>query len=527
MASSPPASSGPSAPPKGSRSLYRNGVSYFGGLLVIAGLVLDMLSVVIQFSVAHPGPYFGIFTFVLFPGVIFGGIFVYALGMLLESRRRRRTGQVEARPYPQLDLNDPRQRLRFQVGLVFSGVLFIVLAITGYNGFLLTESVPFCGNTCHTAMEPEMVAYQASPHARVACVDCHVGGGAGHYVQSKMNGVRQLTQVVLGSYPRPIPAPTNLRPARETCESCHWSERKWGTEVYQRPHFRYDEKSTAEQITMLMRVGGGEGAYGSGIHWHMSADNEVTFAANDEHLQDVPWVRITRRDGTKAEYFRTEKPVDAATLATLSKHTMDCMDCHNRPAHDFDTPDIAVDKALAAGILSPTLPFAKSLSVETLSKTYATRDAAHEGIKSAVAAFYTGKYPEVAVARSRDVDNFATGLIGLYDRNVFPEMKVDATTYESNIGHRNSAGCFRCHDGKHVAPDGKVLVSECKTCHTMPQRGPQVPPGETMPTSAQEWHPWVMPAKHLEIEKHKSIQCHECHEGGRKPKTECNQCHAR
>jgi len=297
--------------------------------------------------------------------------------------------------------------------------------------------------------------------------------------------------------------------------------------LYQRPHFRYDEKSTPEQITMRMRVGGGEGAYGSGIHWHMAADNEVTFVTNDEHNQDVPWVKVTRRDGTKAEYFRTDKPVDAAGVAAMAKHTMDCMDCHNRPAHDFETPDKAVDKALAAGVLSPTLPFAKSISVETLSKTYPTRDAAHEGIKTAIAAFYDTKYPDVAKARSTDVTNLALGIIGIYDRNAFPEMKVDATTYASNIGHRNSPGCFRCHDGRHVTPEGKVLSNDCVLCHTMPQRGAQVGMGEAMPSAALDWHPWQTPSKHLDVKEHKNILCHECHGGGHKPKTECNQCHAR
>jgi nitrate/TMAO reductase-like tetraheme cytochrome c subunit len=524
----------PSTPPtskpprRKGRALHRNGVSYVGGFLVVVGLVLLAMSVVMQFSIKHPGPYFGIFTFLLFPGVILVGLALYGLGMRLESGRRRRTGNPEARPYPALDLNDPRQRLRFQVGLVSSSVLFIVLAFSGYNGLLLTSSVGFCGNTCHTQMEPEMTAYGSSPHARVSCVDCHVGGGASHYMQAKMNGVKQVTEVMLGTYARPIPTPTNLRPARETCEACHWPSKTWGSTVYQRPHFRYDEASTAEQITMLMRVGGGKGAYGDGIHWHMAAENVVTYVTNDAHGQDIPWVRIVRGDGSAVEYWRSEKPLDPAKLGALTKQTMDCIDCHNRPAHTFETPDVAVDKALAAGVFSKTLPWAKSLAVETLSTAYASRAAAHEGIPKAVRAFYQQKYPEVVAMRGADMDKLGAGLLELYDRNVFPEMRVDWTTYPSNLGHRNSAGCFRCHDGKHVAADGKVLVSECKVCHSMPQRGPPTAQGDPMPDSNEDWHPWqmtAMTAKHVKVD-HRTIQCHECHEGGRKPKTECNDCHA-
>ena len=525
-ASTPPAPISKSLLPSGKRAaLYRNSISYTGGILVAGGAALLAVGLLMQFSIKSPGPYFGLFTFLLFPSIILVGLFAFGLGMLLESRRRRRTGKLEARPYPAVDLNDPKQRRRFQIFSAVGMVLFVTLSFSGYNGFLMTESVPFCGNTCHKQMGPEMNAYGFSPHAKVECVACHVGGGAGHYVQSKLNGVKQLKDVVFDSYDRPIPTPKNLRPARETCEECHWSKKNWGSQVYQRPHFRYDEKSTPEQITMFIKTGGGEGAYGAGIHWHMAVENEVTFVANDEHLQDIPWVRIKRPDGNVVEYWRSDKPIDPQTLATSTKHTMDCMDCHNRPAHGFETPDIAVDKALAAGVFSSTLPWVKSMSVDILFKDYATRDVAHDEIRKGVSAFYSQGYPSVAAARGIEIDKLATGLVDIYDRNVYPEMKVTWTTYQSNIGHRNSAGCFRCHDGKHVAADGKVLISECKACHTTPVRGPQSGFGETAAPTEQDWHPWQTPEKHLAVEKHKNIQCYECHLNGRKPKTECNECH--
>ena len=115
--------------------------------------------------------------------------------------------------------------------------------------------------------------------------------------------------------------------------------------------------------------------------------------------------------------------------------------------------------------------------------------------------------------------------MGIYDRNVFPEMKVSWNTYPSNIGHRNWPGCFRCHDGKHVTNDGQVLISECKTCHTEPKRGPQSGMGEAMTNALPNWHPWEIPEKHLAIAKHAEIQCYECHLAGRRPKTECKDCH--
>ena len=509
------------------RSLWRNWISYFGGLLVASGLALIVLGFLFQFTLAHPGPYSDIFIYVLFPMIVVAGFAVVVFGMLVERRRRKRAGTLEPRPYPAIDLNDPKQRKKFRIVTIAGMLVFVLLSFSGYHGYLFSESVTFCGSVCHRQMGPEMSAYRHSPHAKVACVECHVGGGAGYYVKAKMNGTKQLAEVVMGNYDRPIPTPIKgLRPARETCEECHWSEKNWGSQLYQRPHFRYDEKSTPEQITMLVKTGGGKDPYGAGIHWHMAVENEVTYVALDDKLQDIPWVRAKRPDGSVAEYARTEKPVDAAKIATLVHHKMDCIDCHNRPAHDFDTPDVAVDRALAAGVFSSTLPYAKSLAVETLSKDYATREAAHDGIKNAVTSFYAQRYPNVSATRGVDIDKLVAGLLDIYDRNVFPEMHVDFHTYPSNIGHRNSAGCFRCHDGQHVTADGKVLVSECKACHTEPQRGPQAGMGESLTGTEQDWHPWQPSQKYLEVASHKNVQCYECHLDGRKPKTECNECHS-
>ncbi len=506
---------------------YRNWVTYAGGLLVLVGVVLTLMGVVFQFSIRKPGPYAGIITFLIFPSIGVGGVVLALLGGWRESRRRRRVGSAEALPFPSLDLNDPRQRRRFGILAVVASVLSVVFAFAGYNGFLLTESVPFCGSTCHTQMGPEMTAYRSSPHADVPCVDCHVGDGAGHYLMSKLNGVKQLAAVAFHSYGRPIPTPIKgLRPARETCEECHWSAKAWGAQLYQRPHFRYDEKATPEQITMLIKTGGGESAYGAGIHWHMAVENEVTFVAEDDQMQRIPWVRVKRKDGSVTEYFRTDKKVDSSTLAAMTKHTMDCIDCHNRPAHTFEAPDVAVDRALAVGVFSSTLPWVKSISVDALSKDYPSRDAAHAGFRKDITAFYAERYPDVASARTADIDKLVAGLSDIYDRNVFPEMNVSWATYPSNLGHRNSPGCFRCHDGKHVSPDGKALLSECKACHTEPQRGPLTGMGEAMGSVEKDWHPWQMPEKHLAIAKHKEIQCYECHVAGRRPKTECNECHS-
>ncbi len=189
------------------KGLHRNAMSYVGGLVMGVGATLVALSLAMEFGLSHPSPYLGIFTYLLFPMVLAAGFGVFLWGMRRESMRRRRSGLREALPYPLVDLNLPAHRRKFAWVLVGGGLLVVLLAFVSYNAFLFTESVTFCGKICHTVMEPEFTAYQQSPHARVPCVDCHVGAGATWYVKSKLSGLRQVVAVTFGTYETPIPVP--------------------------------------------------------------------------------------------------------------------------------------------------------------------------------------------------------------------------------------------------------------------------------------------------------------------------------
>lgn len=507
--------------------LYRNAVSYFGGIVVLINAALILLALVAGFTIAQPSPYLGIFTYLLFPMFLGCGVLLILLGMRLEAGRRRRSNTDQALPYPMLDLNDPVARKRFGYVLVVGTIVGVLLALTGYKGFLFTESVTFCGKTCHTVMEPEYTAYQHSPHARVSCVECHVGEGADWYVKSKLSGARQVVAVVLKTYKRPIPVPIHdLRPARETCEHCHWPQKFYGAKLLQMPHYRYDEANTPEQITLTVKTGGGSRQLGqnAGIHFHMILDNAVTFGASDEQLQQIPWVKVKHADGSVAEYTTPE--YNPAMQPNLKQRNMDCMDCHNRPTHGYNPPDSAVDTALYSGLISPSLPWIKKVAVEALIQPYPDKATARDQIQSRLRQHYRQRHPSVDQTRRADIDKAVEVVTAIWERSVFPSMSVDWKTYPDNIGHRNWPGCFRCHDGRHKAKDGKVLTMDCtKACHSKPQRGPLLSLGDVAPIADQEWHPWDLAAKHLAIAPHDKVLCSACHQAGFLPRKECKDCH--
>ena len=508
--------------------LYRNLISHLGLLVMTGSAVLILFAMLSQLTVRQPSPYVGIFTYLIFPGIFGVGLLLVLYGMRWEARRRRRTQALQSLPYPQLDLNDPRQRKLFGYVLVGGSVLGTILTWAIYNGYLYTESVAFCGTVCHTVMKPEHTAYSYSAHARVPCVSCHVGEGAGWYARSKIDGVRQVFAVAFHTYSRPISAPIkHLRPARETCEHCHWPEKFFGATLLQLPHFRYDEQATPEQISLTVKTGGGSKTHGAsaGIHWHMVIDNTITFVARDQKQLDIPWVRVKHDDGSTVEYFARPLAKSRADVAGRRPHAMDCIDCHNRPTHASPTPDGSVDEALFRGLIPKTLPWIKKLGVDALMAPYAGEQAAHEGIARAVRGFYRSKYPVLAEQRRADIDTASRALVGIYDRAVFPDMNVTWGTYPSHIGHRYWPGCFRCHDGRHVSSDGKVLSHRCDgTCHTMPRRGPITALGVPGRTSAQHWHPWELEAG-VDIAAHERVLCHQCHQAGRGPLQSCAACH--
>ena len=143
---------------------------------------------------------------------------------------------------------------------------------------------------------------------------------------------------------------------------------------------------------------------------------------------------------------------------------MDCVDCHNRPAHQYLPPDVAVDQAFAAGRLDPGLPYLKRESIALLNKPYNTEDEALRTIGASLPQFYSQNYPN---ANGDSVKSATTELQRIFKTYFFPEMHTNWQTHPNNIGHLYSSGCFRCHDGEHVSKEGKIIRNDCNICHTV------------------------------------------------------------
>jgi hypothetical protein len=452
------------------RSLFRNVLSVAGAALATIGAVTFLVVFVADLFGYHSNPYIGIVFFLVLPGVFLFGLLLVPIGIWLERRRRRAGRPPSQLHWPRIDLNIPRQRGIAVAILALTGVNVVIISLATYRGVEYMDSVEFCGQVCHEVMQPEFAAYQDGPHARVTCVECHIGSGAPWFVRSKLSGTRQVFAVLFNSHERPIPSPVaNLRPARDTCEQCHWPEKFHGDTVEVIREYADDEQNTESTTTLQIHVGGGSERLGmaTGIHWHMSVANQIEYITTDAKRQVIPYVRLRDRDGRVKEYLA--EGVTSDQLARGERRTMDCMDCHNRPSHPFAlSAERAVDEAMARGEISPKLPFARRETVAALKGDYVDQEAAADAIAKRLRDFYREGYLSVYNDQRQVVERAIGATETLYRRNVFPSMQVTWGTYPNNIGHVAFPGCFRCHDENHKASDGSVIRQDCELCHAMP-----------------------------------------------------------
>jgi nitrate/TMAO reductase-like tetraheme cytochrome c subunit len=454
------------------RLLYyfsQNTISLIGAVLTTSSAVTLIGFWIYDFILpGPPHPYIGILIFLMLPGIFVVGLLLIPVGIYFRRRKLRARGELPS-IYPEIDLKTPTVRN----GLVFIGFAtllnIMIFGFASYRGVSYMDTTTFCGQTCHTVMAPEFTAYQGSPHSRVDCVECHIGPGAGWFVKSKLSGLRQVFAVTFKTYSRPIPSPVKyLRPARETCEQCHWPARFTGDKFLVKKSYQDDEKNTEQTTVLLLKVGGRTWQGSVGIHGrHLDVGSRIHYISIDDQRQVIPVVYYTDDKGKTIEFVSSDIRATKEQLAKGEKRAMDCIDCHNRPTHAFELPESAVDKRMSTGLISPELPYVKKEAVALLKADYPDRSTAKAQIVEGLASYYRTHYPDIYNTKRALVEQTAASIADIYLRNIFPDMKVTWGVHPNNLGHNDFPGCFRCHDGSHTSADGQTITNDCTACHNL------------------------------------------------------------
>jgi hypothetical protein len=441
----------------------RNWLTLLGGTLAAASAFLIVSCMVATFSGIVNTPYIGIMAFMVLPGVFVGALLLVPVGVLWD-RKFGPLARVQETPFPIFDFNNSHTRHVVITVVILTAFNLLIIGTVSYGGVEFMDSPTFCGQVCHTVMEPEFTAYSTSPHQRVACVECHIGPGAPWFVKAKISGLGQVLAVALHNYPKPIPSPVeNLRPSRDTCEQCHWPEKFVGERIKVITHYRDDETNTPAKTVLALHLGGG--AESKGIHsQHISAGKHNIYKSVDKKRQNIAEVRVVDKDGSERVYHAPKDKYKPEELAAAEERQMDCIDCHNRPSHIFKMPSTEMDASLEAGRIDATLPFVKKIGVEALTEA-GGENASVEKIGRKVRAYYQESYPDLVKTSPEKIDAAVREMEAIFRRNVFPDMKLTWGTHPNNLGHELFPGCFRCHDDSMQDDSGKAIGQDCEVCH--------------------------------------------------------------
>lgn len=412
--------------------------------------------------------YFGLITYLLLPTLFFIGLALIPFGWW---KYKKTTGKsFEDLANTQFEENELSES-KFGSGIfrtiaILTIVNVLFLSFASFRTLKFMDGAEFCGTACHSVMNPEWVTYQQSPHARVDCVECHVGEGVDALVASKLNGAWQMISVTFDLLERPIPTPVhNLRPARETCEKCHWPDKFYGTKLKTFARYKKDEKNTPSYTTLNLKIDTGKKVGSSGIHWHVSDKNEVRYASADYQRSEMVWVESKQQDGSIKRF--ANKNLLAGKSEIQEARKMDCIDCHNRATHIYEDPEKAIDTRIHSGLIDKSLPFIKREGHYAITKNYMDKETANNLIANYIERFYRNNYPNIANSKENEIANSVKALQDIYHRNIHPEMKIEWGSYPNHIGHDNNRGCFRCHNQNMVDEAGTAIRYDCTLCHSI------------------------------------------------------------
>ena len=452
----------------------KNWLTIIGSIIASVNLALIILLFIISTIFNKSNTNLGLFIYIILPGFMIMGLLLVPVGMFRERSRLRKSVTHEAR-LPRIDLNDPRHRNAFIIFTITTIVVLFLSTMGSFEAYHMTESVEFCGTLCHQVMEPEHTAFQNSPHANVACVECHVGSGASWYIKSKISGLHQVWAVMTKSYPTPIETPLHdLRPARETCEKCHWPQKFYARSLWTKKYFLADSLNTEWDVMLQMKTGPEFSGMGlkEGIHWHINPAVNIEYISENDKRESISYVKYTNKTTGEVTVYRSEKnPVSDSLISASTPRTMDCIDCHNRPSHNYKSPTVYFDKAMTSGEISKDIPFFKKVTMGILTGAFTDKDTAFIKIEAGISDYYKKDYADYYSKNTTIINNSIAFIKKEFSQNNFPKMKVTYDRYPEHIGHLESDGCFRCHNGSFKADNGRVISHDCNLCHTIVGQG--------------------------------------------------------
>jgi hypothetical protein len=420
-------------------------------------LILELLS----FAGVYTNAYMGLITYLLFPTIFFIGLFCIPLGWLKSLKITGKTSNELI--FKQFDNTDSQPKLfgskvfLFLLGLTAINVVFMLGASTRTLHFM--ESAEFCGTACHNVMSPEYIAYKDSPHANIPCIECHVGEGVGALIETKLSGARMMFKAITNTYSRPIPTPVhNLRPANATCEKCHWPEKKYNTRLKQIVHYKNDENNTPQYSTLNLKIDNKNG----GIHWHINPENKIKYASKNNDRDIMVWVDQLQDDGSWVRYSNKKEKENSEFDYHIKE--MDCVDCHNRVAHIFESPEKSIEKLITNGKISSTLPFIRKEAIDAVTGFTHDNNLGFTQIENHLQSYYNNKYPQFS---ENKLDQAIGEIQKVYSKNIHSQMNIDWNTYPNHLGHQETDGCFRCHNNNMVNQNGIHIRSDCTMCHSI------------------------------------------------------------
>jgi nitrate/TMAO reductase-like tetraheme cytochrome c subunit len=456
-------------------SASKNWITIIGS--IVAGLNLALIIVLFLISTlfGKEDTYLGLFIYIILPGFLLLGFIMVPVGMIITSRRMKKSKDEGKKLFPVINLNEKSHRNAFVIFTVATIIILFLSTYGSFEAFHITESVEFCGTLCHKVMEPEYTAYQNSPHANVTCVECHVGSGASWYVKSKLSGLHQVYAVLTKTYSAPIETPLHdLRPARETCEKCHWPQKFYSRTLKTNKYFLADSLNSEWDIMLQMKIGPEYRDLGfkEGIHWHINPMVNIEYISENDKRENITYVKYTDKATGKVTVYRNpDNPVEDSVINASQSRTMDCIDCHNRPSHNYKSPPVYFDKALLTGAVSKDIPFIKKVYMDILRQSFRDKDTALIMIKDQITGYYKTFGSNLYEQRTESINNSISAIQTAFSQNTFPAMKVTYDNYPEHIGHLETEGCFRCHNDAFKSESGRTITKDCNLCHTIVGQG--------------------------------------------------------